>query len=147
MALNLLASSQAKYMLWVKFVPGAVLGHISHSAHAVPIGAGTRCPGSLSLSHRGPSHPDAQSRTKPLDKVMLEHPTIKNCSHLTPNVVLSAAGSFLFIAKALKEPTRQRAISFQRRTIHHKILPVLHIHAYVLQADKAKDLEIFPLHQ
>lgn len=37
MALNLLASSQAKYMLWVKFVAGAVLGHSSHSACAVPI--------------------------------------------------------------------------------------------------------------
>lgn len=37
MALNLLASSQAKYMLWVKFVPGAVLGHSSRSACAVPI--------------------------------------------------------------------------------------------------------------
>lgn len=65
MALNLLESSQAKYMLWVKFVPGAVLGHSSRSAHAVPIGAGTRCPGSLSLSHRGPSHHYAKAGPNP----------------------------------------------------------------------------------
>lgn len=54
MALNLLASSQAKYMLWVKFVPGAVLGHSPHSARTVPIDTGTRCPDSLSLSHQVP---------------------------------------------------------------------------------------------
>lgn len=134
MPLNLLESSQAKYMLWVKFVPGAVPGHSSRSACAVPIGAGHKVswqpvpvpPRSLPSLH--------QSRTKPLEKVMLEQPTVKNCSHVTPNVVLSAAGRFLFIAKALKESTRQGAISFQRQTIHTKYcLFCIYTHMYFKQ--------------
>lgn len=132
MALNLLTSSQAKYMPWVKFVPGAVLGHSSHSACAVPIDRGWHKVSWQPVPVPLRSLPAlGQSRTKLVDKGMREYPTIKNCSHLTPNVVLSAAGSFSFIAKALKVPTRQRALSFQRQTIHYKILPVLHIHAYV----------------
>lgn len=41
----------------------------------------------------------------------MKGPTIKkHQTYLSQNMVYSVAGSFLFIAKALKEPTRERAI-------------------------------------